>query len=64
MKSPNPIILGFGALSLGVMVGFLISSISQNRIEEPVNRVNITLESILFLLILCILIGGAILAFK
>ncbi len=64
MKTPNPMFLGFGAFSLGVMVGFMISSISQNRVEEPVNRLNQVLEWTLILLILCIIIGGVLLATK
>ena len=62
MKSPNFIILGLGALSLGVTVGFMISSISQNQVEEPVNRLNQVLETTLILLILCIIIGGVLIA--
>jgi len=62
LKSPNFIILGLGALSLGVTVGFMISSISQNQVEEPVNRLNQVLETTLILLILCIIIGGVLIA--
>lgn len=46
------------------MVGFVISSISQNKVEEPVNRLNQVLEWTLILLILCIIVGGILLATK
>ena len=58
MNKPNPIIFGFGALSLGVMVGFMISSISQNRVNDEVSRLTVNLERLFLLVILCAIIGG------
>ena len=52
----------FGAFSLGSLVGIVISSISQNQVEEPVNRLNLIVETTLILLILCIIIGGILIA--
>ena len=58
MTKPNPIILGFGALSLGVIVGFMISSISQNQVENEVSRLTVNLERLFLLVILCAILGG------
>ena len=58
MTKPNPIILGFGALSLGVLVGFVISSISQNQVENEVSRLTVNLERLFLLVILCAILGG------
>jgi len=58
MKTPNPIFLGIGALSLGVMVGFMVSSISQNRVNEEVSRLTLNLERLFLLVILCAILGG------
>lgn len=63
MNKPNPIFLCFAAFSLGSLAGFLISSISTKSVEEPINRLQIALELTLFLLILCIIVGGILLAF-
>tara|TARA_R100000329_G_C7452144_1_gene159158 strand:+ start:169 stop:369 length:201 start_codon:yes stop_codon:yes gene_type:complete len=58
MNKPNPIILGFGALSVGVIVGFIISSISQNQVENEVSRLTVNLERLFLLVILCAILGG------
>ena len=58
MTKPNPIILGFGALSVGVIVGFMISSISQNQVENEVSRLTVNLERLFLLVILCAILGG------
>ena len=58
MNKPNPIILGFGALSLGVVIGFVISSISQNQVENEVSRLTVNLERLFLLVILCAILGG------
>ena len=58
MNKPNPIILGFGALSVGVIVGFMISSISQNQVENEVSRLTVNLERLFLLVILCAILGG------
>ena len=58
MNKPNPIILGFGALSVGVIVGFIISSISQNQVENEVSRLTLNLERLFLLVILCAILGG------
>ena len=62
MKSSNSMFWLFGAFSLGSLVGIVISSISQNQVEEPVNRLNLIVETTLILLILCIIIGGILIA--
>ena len=58
MNKPNPTILSFGALSLGVLVGFMISSISQNRVNDEVSRLTVNLERLFLLVILCAILGG------
>ena len=58
MNKPNPIIFGFGARSVGVLGGFMISSISQNRVNDEVSRLTVNLERLFLLVVLCAILGG------